>query len=824
MREANASPDDRVPRSARRPDEGAGDDAGRSHDAALRALTAACSTTIAFVAVAGEPGDWIVSSVGLGDRAPAGIGELGVLVADRDTWVAAPDARTDERCRGHALVTAEPHARSLAVAAITSSTGDLLGVVVVIDTEVREWTAAQIDVLQAVARQVATQIEQQRHIEEQRASLAALAGVAERQRLLDEAAGEGTWDFDLSLRSLHLSPRVFGMLGLSGTPGSVPMAAIWPILHPDDRRGVMRALVHQLRRGNTFDYEFRCRHASGGWRWYRARAAVAAAAGERASRRLVGSLVDTHETHQSREHLHRVSRLLAESQALARVGGWELDLATEEVFWTAETYRIHETSPRDFAPTVASAIEFYAPEGQPRLRAALEDAMARGRAFSLDLELITARKRRIWVRVTGGAVFAKSKAVRLLGAFQDITAQRRLDEELVRAKEAAVAASEAKSAFLAAMSHEIRTPMHTVLGYVDMLRDSPLNDEQQECADIIANSGSSLLRLIDDILDFSKAEAGKMVLEQKAFDMRQVADEVALMLQPQARPKDLAVEVCCDDDDADLSVLADQQRARQVLVNLTGNAVKFTPRGSVSIRLTGRDGMVRCEVQDTGIGIPSDQLTGLFDDFVQVDTSTHRSFGGTGLGLAISKHLVEGMGGAIGVESELGAGSTFWFELPAAESAAPHNGADQPLPATDELALLRGAKILVVEDNRLNLRLAVRALESFGVEVATACDGSDAVDIVAQHEFDLVLMDCLMPGMDGFEATRTIRQREQDGARRLPIVALTANALPEDREACMQAGMDGFVTKPFKRAALMAVIARQLAASQAAATSRPTRS
>ena len=412
-------------------------------------------------------------------------------------------------------------------------------------------------------------------------------------------------------------------------------------------------------------------------------------------------------------------------------------------------------------------------------------------------------------------MFCDGKAVRLSGAFQDITCERGLGEDLLRAKETAEAASQSKSAFLAAMSHEIRTPMHTVLGYTDLLKDSQLDDEQRECVDIISSSGNSLLRLIDDILDFSKVEAGKMRLALHVFEIHGVVRDVVRMLQPQAGGKGLQVSIESDAP-TELEAFADSQRVHQVLVNLIGNAVKFTPSGEVVIAVAHQDDVVRVQVRDTGIGIPSDQLPRLFEDFVQIDSSRQRDFGGTGLGLAISKRLIELMGGEIGAESEHGIGSTFWFTLPLAPAGGERAQCEQAVHDAAEAQALRDTRdhgpfrVLLAEDNRLNQRLAVRALETFGYTVETANDGVQAFSMACEGIYDLILMDCLMPGMDGLETARRIREQEQATGEHVPIIALTANALPEDRDACLESGMDDFVSKPFTKQALRTATERWL--------------
>ncbi|MBL8736231.1 MAG: hypothetical protein JNL12_07400, partial [Planctomycetes bacterium] len=294
--------------------------------------------------------------------------------------------------------------------------------------------------------------------------------------------------------------------------------------------------------------------------------------------------------------------------------------------------------------------------------------------------------------------------MRIHGAFQDITDRKMAAVELLRAKEAAESSSRAKSAFLAAMSHEIRTPMHAVLGYAAMLRETPLSDEQRDYADVIARSGTALLRLIDDILDFSKVEAGKLTLDSVPLDLVQVASDVVRLLQAQAEEK--GVRLHLQAPASPCVVLGDPARVRQVLLNLVGNALKFTPKGEVRIgigEVTG--GQWRVEVVDTGIGIPPAQQARLFREFEQVDDSTRRQYGGTGLGLAISRRLILAMGGRIGMCSEPGQGSTFWFAMHRAAAPLVATSA-QPAAAIELPPLPSGVRVLVAEDNVVNQRLA----------------------------------------------------------------------------------------------------------------------
>ncbi len=376
---------------------------------------------------------------------------------------------------------------------------------------------------------------------------------------------------------------------------------------------------------------------------------------------------------------------------------------------------------------------------------------------------------------------------------------RDLQESLKKAEEA----NKAKSDFLANMSHELRTPMNGVLGMAQMLVDTPLNDEQKEYVATINGSGENLLMLLNDILDFSKIEAGALILENIPFNLNDSITQAMNLLRPQADKKRIDARLHIDSD-VPTYIYGDPGRLRQIIINLLGNAIKFTDKGHVSLAARMQEEALYISVEDTGTGIPSHKLGEIFEKFTQADTTVTRKYGGTGLGLAITKQLVALMKGEIGVESAEGKGSTFWFSIPCriAEAKDVVSRPESRLincQATDDLKPVAEARILLVEDYPVNQVFAEKLLRKFGFRtIDIAENGIQAIEKYRLHSYDMIFMDCQMPELDGYQTTEKLRLIEEQTNIHTPIVAMTANAMMGDREKCLKSGMDDYISKPLR--------------------------
>jgi len=638
----------------------------------------------------------------------------------------------------------------------------------------------------------------------------------ERYQLAMEASRDGIFDWDVVSDRSTWSQGIFTLLGYD--PGEVePSYGTWFLhIHPDDLDQVRQAFADTLIPGGTgaFEMEYRVRTRDGSWRHVLVRSKVVArdAAGNTA--RVVGTIGDITARKEAELRLKASEERYQLAMEASRDGLWDSDLLTGTGTWSANTFTLLGYEPGEIEPSFASWQSITHPDDREAYRSARQVYLASGADAPFEFEYRLVRKdgRVLHVRSRSKIVARDAAGVptRMVGTVSDITARKEAEIALRRAKEAAEAADRSKSEFLANMSHEIRTPLNGVFGMLQLLKETPLTPEQASLADTALESGRHLLAILNDILDLSRIEAGRLTLRSEPFDLAAALDMVAKSFGVACREKGIELRLNIDPWLPRLLV-GDESRLRQVVFNLVGNAVKFTDHGAVTLtawRLADRpDGRttVYLEVEDSGIGIPDDKLTAIFEPFSQVDGSSTRRHQGAGLGLAIVRRLVSLMGGALAMESAPGEGTraavSLTFGLPTATELAA-----MPLVADDLAA--GPLTVLVAEDDQVNRRLVEAFLTRLGHTAVSVADGRAALAALAANTFDCVVMDIQMPEMDGLEAIRAIRAGAVPDRADTPILALTAHAMEGDREMVLAAGADFYLSKPVRKEALAAALAR----------------
>ncbi len=745
------------------------------------------------------------------------------------------------------------------------------------------------------------------------------------RRILEDTMA-GYWDWDMASNAEYLSPSFKQMFGYEDHEMENSPESWQKIIFPEDLPILYAAVnEHVGSKGQIpFDTMARYYHKNGSTVYVQCKGSVIEWDENDRPLRMVGSHVDITKQKEVEAHLRQAQDFLNKTNQAARVGGWQVDIATQSITWSEVTRQIYE-EPIDFVPTFEQSLSYFDEESSARIVAEFMKSSKTGQAFNLELPLLTAKGNNIWVRIIGTPEYKDGQCIRVLGATQDITKIKAAEDEirlkkeqlshfiefspaamamfdmdmryiaasskwstsyklsedligksyydifpqapeewrtfhkrclagefisneaepfvwedgttewfkweirpwyetpgkiggivklidiitdqvaarelLLNAKLGAEQALEAKSRFLSTMSHEIRTPLNAIIGISHLMLNNPRED-QIENLSTLKYSAENLLVLINNVLDFSKVEAGKVVLEKQPFSFKEMLSNIKLSFLGQVNAKGLQLKLMLDEDIPE-TVIGDPIRIGQIFSNLIGNAIKFTEQGKVSVSATlvnkeNALARLRFEISDTGIGIAKENQKFIFESFSQANSNIARTFGGTGLGLAISKHLLHLFGSEIELESELGQGSKFSFEitLPVCPDLAAKQV--QQLDNNVQNVSLKGLKVLLAEDNKVNVLVMSQYFKNWNVEWDLAENGLIAVEKINANDYDLVLMDLQMPELDGFRAIEIVRAQPSEKHQKLPIIALTASASIADKERSSRLGLNGYVTKPFK--------------------------
>jgi len=715
------------------------------------------------------------------------------------------DAHLHPTLKHHPMVTGHPHIRFFAGATISDSRGKAIGAVGVMDVKPHpDFDERRIEALAQIGQLAVEFLEQAEMSRRQTERLELL-------RLAEEMAGVGQWRLDAETMTITWSDEVYRIHGVDRETFNPSYDDAVGFYHPDDRAPLMEAIAHSLRTGQGYKHRMRVIRRDGVERQVLTHADT-----ELGPDGTVTAMFGVFQDVTEQEKIHdavaaseRAFRTLAErtsdiiavfaldgtfryvSPAITRLMGWGPEDLIGRKTWDV----IH---PDDHAQVKQAYADFFAagpagPSSQLRYRGLHRDGSYRW---------LDAHPSILWD--------AEGRPVEVQDNVRDATATKQLEDDLKAERDRAEAAARAKTEFLANMSHELRTPLTSVIGFAGLLKQSKhLGPDERRYVDRIATSSDALLGVINDILDYSKLEAEAVGLDPLAFDPGAMIAGAVGIVESQCEAKGLTL-VQTTDASVPPGLMGDEGRLRQVTLNLLSNAVKFTGQGTVTVSATYEGGRLKVAVTDTGIGISEDKAATLFRRFVQADTSTTRTFGGTGLGLAISRRLIEMMGGTIGVDSEPGVGSTFWFEVPLVPA---HPGQEAHGP-DEEAAVDTSLRILMADDAVANRELVSAILGGMGLSIDGVENGAEAVEAVRGGTYDLVLMDVHMPVMDGLTATREIRAMAGETGQ-VPIIALTANVQPEQVRLCHEAGMDAHVGKPIQVAELMATISRVLVSTEA---------
>lgn len=784
----------------------------RDLDELTKIAAAICKTPIALISLVDECRQWFKSKTGLeANETHRDVAFCSHAILS-DSPMIVPNALLDDRFKDNPLVLGPPHVRFYAGVPLQSYSGQNVGTLCVIDHLPRTLESWQLEALKGLARQIVHLFElralQRSSENRERGFLASIA-----QNMLEGAVLQ-----DDSGKIVMANPAALHVLALTEDQllGRTSMDPSWNAIHEGGTQyqghehPAMMALATgkaQLlkRMGVTLP--------SGITRWLQINSNLIYPEGTGRNRYVLSTFADISNEIESSTKIQALSKRnqLILDNIPALVAYWD---KSERCQFANQAY-VEWFGGTSEQLIGKSMLELLGPILYEKNKNYIQSALC-GQRQDFERDLIyktTGENRHTTAHYIPEIENGQTKGFYVI--VFDVTALKRLELRAKEETQNAILASKSKSDFLATISHEIRTPINGVMGMASLLDDTTLDSTQREYTRTIRTSADILLRLVNDILDLSKAEAGKVELENIDFDLSQIVTDVERTLNVTANNKGLKLFRSVSADTPKF-LNGDPTRLTQVLVNLATNAIKFTSLGSVTIdaslkSLDGNRVILIFEVSDTGIGLTNEAIKKLFIPFSQADSSTTRKFGGTGLGLSICKHLVNLMGGEIGVRSELGKGSVFWFTI---ETTIGNMNAVSSMDLAHAQPAIQNLRILVVDDNSTNQLIAVKMLEKLGHNAVAVGNGKEAIEAINLGKYDLVFMDCQMPEMDGYEATRVIRRERRTQFSLIPIIAMTANAMNGDRQKCIDAGMNDYISKPMKIEDLNSVIVRNFTRSK----------
>ena len=774
---------------------------------------------IALISLVDKDRQWFKSCMGLTVRETPRNSAFcdHAIRLDPHSILVVEDALSDDRFCDNPLVLGAPFIRFYAGAVLTTAEGYNLGTLCIIDTMQRPpLSEVDLQYLRSLADMVVDQLDLSR----------SRSILDEQRRLLKSAetmSGVGHWHFDLATQLITWSDEVFKIFGLPASEYAPSFEQIQELYHEDDRATLTQLVARAAETGEGYEFQLRIRRPDGSIRHTVAKAECALD-GSGSTTSIFGVFQDITAQHSAAASLaasERHYRLLADnvSDVVLRTDTSGLVTYASPSCLDMSGYLPNELVGRHCG-------EFIHQEDAAAVYAA-HVALITSTQSAVTVEYRLRRKAGDWTWLeshmkpwsipgdeTGGVI----------SAIRDIASRKELETELVAARDSAEGAARVKASFLANMSHEIRTPMNGVLGFTDLVLMGDLKPDQRRHVELIAESGRSMMQLLNDILDVSKVESGKMCIASEPIDLRDALRCCADLLAPIAQAKGVNLSTAIDPA-VPSYVVGDPLRLRQIMLNLIGNAAKFTNMGSISVSAAVDGDLLRFDVVDTGIGIPAERLETIFDQFSQANESTAQRYGGTGLGLTISSELARLMGGSISVMSVLGTGTTFTVRLPLRVSTREAVQTKAALVTPPSKGLPNKPRVLIAEDHDINQELIVALAHRAGVDPTLARDGAEAIAMVEEatrlgQPFEMVLMDIQMPNVDGLEATRWLRASGHS-PEVLPIVALTANAYAEDIQACAAAGMQAHLAKPILINDLKTVFRQFISSDDPAQASEP---